>query len=149
MTNPIKKIIGALGEKAGTQIVDTIGKTVDTFVTTDKERIEAKQQLIDTFVSYQSTIEQEVTKRHQADMQSDNWLSKNIRPLLLIYAMLQFTFFSFFDGNVGGFTIKDSYVALLGQIISLGLMFYFGSRGVEKISKAAGGLVNKKKKNQE
>jgi hypothetical protein len=75
---------------------------------------------------------QELTKRQQADMLSDSWLSKNIRPLMLIAlftAYIGFALASVFD-----FDTKTAYVDLLGQWGMLAFSFYFGSRGMEKIA---------------
>ena len=75
---------------------------------------------------------QELTKRQQADMSSDSWLSKNIRPLSLIalfVAYLVFAFMSAFDMDT-----NESYTMLLGQWGQLAFGFYFGSRGLEKIA---------------
>jgi hypothetical protein len=75
---------------------------------------------------------QELTKRQQADMASDSWLSKNIRPLSLIalfVAYIVFALMSAFDMDT-----NESYTMLLGQWGQLAFGFYFGSRGLEKIA---------------
>ena len=76
--------------------------------------------------------EQELTKRHVADMASDSWLSKNIRPLMLICLFSAYTVFSV--ASVFEFEAKTVYVELLGQWGMLAFGFYFGSRGAEKIA---------------
>jgi len=76
--------------------------------------------------------QQELTKRQQADMASDSWLSKNIRPLSLIalfVAYIVFALMSAFDMDT-----NESYTMLLGQWGQLAFGFYFGSRGLEKIA---------------
>ena len=76
--------------------------------------------------------EQELTKRHVADMASDSWLSKNIRPLslcALFSAYIMFALMSTFDMDT-----NESYTMLLGQWGQLAFGFYFGSRGLEKIA---------------
>jgi hypothetical protein len=76
--------------------------------------------------------QQELTKRHVADMASDSWLSKNIRPLMLICLFSAYTVFSV--ASVFDFEAKTVYVELLGQWGMLAFGFYFGSRGAEKIA---------------
>lgn len=75
---------------------------------------------------------QELTKRHVADMESDSWLSKNIRPMMLICLFVAYIVFAV--GSVYDWDTKTAYVELLGQWGMLAFSFYFGSRGMEKIA---------------
>lgn len=76
--------------------------------------------------------QQELTKRQQADMASDSWLSKNIRPMMLIALFVAYTGFAL--ASVFDYDTKSAYVDLLGQWGMLAFGFYFGSRGVEKVA---------------
>ena len=75
---------------------------------------------------------QELTKRHQADMASDSWLAKNIRPVMLIALFTAYVVFA--TASIWDFETKTAYVELLGQWGMLAFSFYFGSRGMEKIA---------------
>ena len=72
-----------------------------------------------------------VTERHKADMGSDSWLSKNIRPMTLIFILV--AYFTFAMMSAWGLTANQSYVELLGQWGMLIMSFYFGGRTLEKI----------------
>jgi hypothetical protein len=74
---------------------------------------------------------QEVTKRMQADMASDSWLSKNIRPMTMVYILTAYLFLALLDAF--GLDISDNFVSLLGQWGMLVMSFYFGGRTLEKI----------------
>jgi len=74
---------------------------------------------------------QELTKRHEADMSSDSWLSKNIRPGTLIFILIVYTVFAMMSAY--GYNANESYVTLLGQWGMLIMSFYFGGRTLEKI----------------
>jgi hypothetical protein len=74
---------------------------------------------------------QELTKRMQADMGSDSWLSKNITPMTLIYSLTAYLALALFDAF--GLDISDSFVSLLGQWGMLVMSFYFGGRTLEKV----------------
>lgn len=89
------------------------------------------------------TEQQELTKRQQADMLSDSWLSKNIRPMTLIAILSAYFFFAF--ASIFDFDTKTAYVELLGQWGMLIMSFYFGGRTLEKIvdMKQVIKLVNK------
>jgi hypothetical protein len=74
---------------------------------------------------------QELTKRAQADMASDSWLSKNIRPMTLIFILVFYVIFAMM--SAGGVDTNQKYVELLGQWGMLIMSFYFGGRTLEKI----------------
>jgi uncharacterized membrane protein (DUF106 family) len=74
---------------------------------------------------------QELTKRAEADMRSDSWLSKNIRPMTLIFILTVYTVFAMMSAF--GHNANEEYVTLLGQWGMLIMSFYFGGRTLEKI----------------
>lgn len=113
---------------------DGIKGLVDNVSTTKEEKMELKNRLTELENSMQQFVQEQVTRRHNADMKSDSWLSKNIRPLVLIFILAIYSLFSVLDGNIGEFNIAQSYIELLGQWGMLIMSFYFGSRGAEKIS---------------
>ena len=120
---------------AGVSIAEKLGGVVDKFVRTKDEKAEFEKQMTEIFMSHELSLEKEITSRHAADMQSDSWLSKNIRPLLTIFSLVLYTLFAISDGNIGEFNIANQYVDLLGQIVIMSLGFYFTSRGIEKTAK--------------
>jgi len=75
--------------------------------------------------------QEELTKRLQADMASDSWLSKNIRPMTLVFILVVYTVFALMSAY--GYNANESYVTLLGQWGMLIMSFYFGGRTLEKI----------------
>jgi hypothetical protein len=79
---------------------------------------------------------QEVTKRLEADMKSDSWLSKNIRPLTMVYILTAYLFLALLDAF--GLDISDTFVSLLGQWGMLVMSFYFGGRTLEKVMNMKG-----------
>ena len=95
----------------------------------EKARIE--QEELAALLKAQANQEDNVSKRWQADMASDSWLSKNIRPGTLIYILTAYLLFALLDG--GGYQIAESYVQLLGQWGMLVMTAYFGGRTVEKV----------------
>jgi len=75
--------------------------------------------------------QQELTKRLQADMMSDSWLSKNIRPMTLIFILITYTTFGMM--SAWDIEVNNNYVELLGQWGMLIMSFYFGGRTLEKV----------------
>ena len=131
----MKQLFAKLFGGAGVSIAEKLGGVVDKFVRTKDEKAEFEKQMTTIFMDHEISLEKEITSRHAADMQSDSWLSKNIRPLLTIFSLALYTIFSITDGNIGNFNIQNQYVDLLGQIVIMSLGFYFTSRGIEKTAK--------------
>lgn len=131
MKNILAKIFGS----AGGSIADKISGVVDKFVQTKDEKAAFEKEMTNIFMSHELSLEKEISERHKNDMQSDSWLSKNIRPLLTIFSLVLYTLFALTDGNIGEFNIANQYVDLLGQIVIMSLGFYFTSRGIEKTAK--------------
>ena len=77
------------------------------------------------------TEQNNLTQRQQADMASDSWLSKNIRPLTLIYILVAYLALAILDASV--VHIAECFIILLGQWGMLVMSFYFGGRTLEKI----------------
>jgi hypothetical protein len=95
----------------------------------EKARIE--QEELQALLKAQANQEDNVSKRWQADMNSDSWLSKNIRPGTLIYILTAYLLFA--GLSAAGIQVQESYVALLGQWGMLVMTAYFGGRTVEKV----------------
>ena len=94
-----------------------------------KARIE--QEELKALLAAASNEEDNVSKRWTADMTSDSWLSKNIRPMTLVYILTAYLIFA--GLSAAGINVQESYVALLGQWGMLVMTAYFGGRTVEKV----------------
>lgn len=118
-------VVKAISEKLG---VDPTPEAAVAAIQANPE-LALKLREIDT---RQFEIEQtNVTARHVADMGSDSWLSKNIRPMTLIFIL--FAYFIFAMMSAFGISANEKYVELLGQWGMLIMSFYFGGRTLEKI----------------
>lgn len=128
-------------------VIDSVGTAIDKLVTSDEEKMQLKNELIKIELEAKNKAdelnfkyEEEVTKRHQADMTSDNWLSKSIRPITLVFILIMYSLLSIASGFE--FEVTESYVELLGQWGMLIMSFYFGGRTVEKVSQIVKGNNN-------
>ena len=110
-------------------------KIIDEVVTSQEEKLILKNELEKILNENRVVIEQEVTKRWQSDMQSDSWLSKSIRPLVLAWLVVSTTLLIFIDAGVIQFVVEDKWVDLLQIVLITVIGAYFGSRGLEKIKK--------------
>jgi len=95
------------------------------------EKARLEQEELKALLAAQVAQENNVTDRWKADMASDSWLSKNVRPGTLVYLLTAYLIFALLDGY--GYKISESYVSLLGQWGMLVMTAYFGGRTVEKV----------------
>ena len=131
----MKNILAKLFGTAGGNIAEKISSIIDKHTFSKVEKAQFEKDMEEIFIKAELDLEKEITSRHSADMASDSWLSKNIRPMLTIFSLVLYTLFALIDGNIGDFNIANQYVDLLGQIVIMSLGFYFTSRGIEKTAK--------------
>ena len=121
-----------------TALFDVGMKVLDKFVPDPEAKAKAQQELLKmqqegklAELNADSIETQEITKRQQADMMSDSWLSKNIRPMTLVFILITYTTFGMM--SAWDIEVNNNYVELLGQWGMLIMSFYFGGRTLEKI----------------
>jgi len=121
----LKNILGGLFGNAAS--------IIDEVVTTKEEKEILKNQLERIILETEKTIQDNVTERWKADMASDSWLSKNVRPLTLIFLVVSTVILVFIDAGFIAFEVKDNWVSLLEIILVTVIAAYFGGRSVEKV----------------
>tara|TARA_Y100001938_G_scaffold131308_1_gene188261 strand:- start:676 stop:1068 length:393 start_codon:yes stop_codon:yes gene_type:complete len=126
MALPIGNIIKELFNGGVTDLVDEV-------ITNKEEAQTLKNELRKIEVDLTKTIEQEVSKRWVADMQSDSYLAKNIRPLVLAFLVVSTVVMVFIDSGTIDFEVKQNFVDLLQIVLITCIGAYFGSRGLEKV----------------
>ena len=119
----------------GGGVIKQVGNVLDNLTTSKEEKLAAQQKIKEVLVQAEANAQEQVTRRWEADMKSDNWLSKNIRPLICIFLTAMFVVISIFDGNAGGFTIAPAYVPIYQTLLITVYGAYFAGRSIEKIKK--------------
>jgi uncharacterized membrane protein (DUF106 family) len=121
-----------------TALFDVGMKVLDKFIPDPEAKAKAQQELLQmqqegklAELNADNIEAQELTKRQAADMMSDSWLSKNIRPMTLIFILMTYTVFGMM--SAWDIEVNNNYVELLGQWGMLIMSFYFGGRTLEKV----------------
>ena len=117
------------------KIVDSVGNIIDGLVTTKEEKINAKTRLKEVVNSYKIEVEKNVSERWKADMNSDSWLSKNVRPLVLVFLIVCTMLLVFIDSGSIAFQVEDKWKSVLEICLITTIGAYFGGRSVEKFKK--------------
>jgi len=116
-------------------LVKGIGGVVDNLHTSKEEKLEAERKIKDLVMGYEAEMQKQVTERWKMDMASDSWLSKNIRPLVLIFLVVSTVLLIFIDAGIIQFQVKSSWVDLLQLVLITVIGAYFGGRSLEKVKK--------------
>ena len=116
-------------------LVKGVGGVIDNLHTSKEEKLNAERKIKALIVEHEAKMEANITDRWKADMNSDSWLSKNVRPLVLIFLVVCTMLLIFIDAGKLNFNVKDSYVDLLQLVLITVIGAYFGGRSLEKVKK--------------
>ena len=98
-------------------VVKEIGDVIDKLTTTEEEKLIIKKQVQEILEQADNNAQIQVTDRWKADMASDSWLAKNIRPLVLVYLTFVFSLLAFTDGNIAEFKIAKAYIPIFQTLL--------------------------------
>ena len=116
-------------------LVGNASEILDEVITTDEERLDAKSRLKELILNHQVEMERNISDRWKADMNSDSWLSKNVRPMVLIFLIVCTMLLIFVDAGFLSFTVEDKWTDLLQLTLITVIGAYFGGRSGEKFKK--------------
>ena len=116
-------------------LVKGIGGVVDNLHTSKEEKLEAERKIKELMANYEIEMEKNITSRWEADLKSDSWLSKNVRPLVLVFLIVCTMLLIFIDAGALNFEVKSSWVDLLQLVLITVIGAYFGGRSLEKVKK--------------
>ena len=117
------------------ELVKNVGGVIDNLHTSAEEKLEAEAKIKDVDMGYEAEMQRQITERWKMDMNSDSWLSKNIRPLVLIFLVISTVLLIFIDAGAIKFTVQDKWTDLLQLVLITVIGSYFGGRSLEKIKK--------------
>jgi hypothetical protein len=117
------------------ELIKGVGGVIDNLHTSKEEKLEAERKIKELVANYEVEMEKNITERWKVDMQSDSWLSKNVRPLTLVFLIVCTMLLIFIDAGAINFNVKDSYVDLLQLVLITVIGAYFGGRSLEKVKK--------------
>ena len=128
-------ILTSIFSSGATELVKGIGGVVDNLHTSDEEKLEAEQKVKELIANYEVQMEKEISSRWNADMKSDSWLSKNVRPLVLVFLVIATVLLIFIDAGAIDFTVEAKWTDLLQLVLITVIGAYFGGRSLEKTKK--------------
>jgi len=128
-------ILGTIFSGGAKELVEGVGGVIDNLHTSKEEKLEAEQKIKELIANYETQMEKEISSRWEADMKSDSWLSKNVRPLVLIFLVISTVLLIFIDAGIINFVVEAKWTDLLQLVLITVIGAYFGGRSLEKTKK--------------
>ena len=128
-------MLGKIFSGGTAELVKGVGGVIDNLTTSKEEKLEAERKIKELISNHEVEMEKQITERWSMDMNSDSWLSKNIRPMTLIFLVISTILIIFIDAGVIAFEVKDTWVDLLQLVLITVIGAYFGGRSLEKVKK--------------
>ena len=122
-----------------TELIKSVGGVIDNLHTSKEEKLAAELKIKELISNYEVEMEKTITDRWNADMNSDSWLSKNIRPMTLAFLVISTVLMIFIDAGTIKFIVEDKWTDLLQVVLITVIGAYFGGRSLEKVKKGNNG----------
>ena len=128
-------VLTKIFSSGATELVEGVGSVIDNLHTSKEEKLAAEQKIQELIASYETQMEKEISSRWQADMASASWLSKNVRPLVLVFLVVATVLMIFIDAGTINFVVEPKWTDLLQLVLITVIGAYFGGRSLEKTKK--------------
>ena len=128
-------ILGKMFSGGAADLINSVGDVVDNLHTSKEEKLAAQHKIKKLVANYEVEMEKNITDRWKADMNSDSWLSKNVRPMILIFLVVSTVLMIFIDAGTIQFTVEQKWTDLLQLVLITVIGAYFGGRSFEKSKK--------------
>ena len=128
-------ILTSIFSGGATELVKGVGGVIDDLHTSEEEKLEAAQKIKELVSNYEVEMEKTITDRWKSDMASDSWLSKNVRPMVLVFLVVSTVLMIFIDAGAISFEVEAKWTDLLQLVLITVIGAYFGGRSLEKTKK--------------
>ena len=129
-------ILGKMFSGGAADLINSVGDVVDNLHTSKEEKLAEQNKIKKLVASYEVEMEKNITDRWKADMNSDSWLSKNVRPIILIFLVVSTVLMIFIDAGTIQFTVEQKWTDLLQLVLITVIGAYFDGRSFEKSKKS-------------
>lgn len=131
MSNILSKLFG----NTGGAVVDKLAGVADKFIRTKDEKAEFEKEMTQIFIEAEKEMQKNVTERWKADLEHGNWLTRSVRPLVLVFLIISTVLMVFIDSGSIAFEVEEKWTDLLQIVLITVIGAYFGGRSVEKLRK--------------
>jgi|TARA_R100001198_G_C5167053_1_gene169610 cation transport ATPase len=131
----MSKLLAKLFGNAGGGVVDKLAGVADRFIRTKDEKAEFEKEMTNIMIQAEAEMQKNVTDRWKADLEHGNWLTRSVRPLVLIFLIVSTVLMVFIDSGSINFNVEQKWTDLLQLVLITVIGAYFGGRSFEKFKK--------------
>jgi hypothetical protein len=131
----MSKLLAKLFGGAGGSILEKISGVADKFIQTKEEKATFEKEMTQIMIDAEAAMQKNVTERWKADLEHGNWLTRSVRPLVLIFLIISTVILVFIDSGSIKFAVDEKWTDLLQLVLMTTIGAYFGGRSVEKFKK--------------
>jgi len=131
----MSKLLAKLFGSAGGGVVDKLAGVADKFIRTKDEKAEFEKEMTNIMIQAEAEMQKNVTDRWKADLEHGNWLTRSVRPLVLIFLIVSTVLMVFIDSGSINFNVDQKWTDLLQLVLITVIGAYFGGRSFEKFKK--------------
>ena len=131
----MSKLLAKLFGNAGGGVVDKLAGVADKFIRTKDEKAEFEKEMTNIMIQAEAEMQKNVTDRWKADLEHGNWLTRSVRPLVLIFLIVSTVLMVFIDSGSINFNVDQKWTDLLQLVLITVIGAYFGGRSFEKFKK--------------
>ena len=131
----MSKLLAKLFGNAGGGVVDKLAGVADRFIRTKDEKAEFEKEMTKIMIQAEAEMQKNVTDRLKADLEHGNWLTRSVRPLVLIFLIVSTVLMVFIDSGSINFNVEQKWTDLLQLVLITVIGAYFGGRSFEKFKK--------------
>jgi len=131
----MSKILSKLFGNTGGAIIDKLAGVADKFIQTKEEKAKFEKEMTQIFIEAEKEMQKNVTERWKADLEHGNWLTRSVRPLVLVFLIVTTVLMVFIDSGSIAFQVEEKWTDLLQLVLITVIGAYFGGRSVEKLRK--------------
>ena len=131
----MSKILGKIFGNAGGSILEKLSGVADKFIQTKEENSAFQKEMTKILIDAEAEMQKNVTERWKADLEHGNWLTRSVRPLVLVFLIVSTVLMVFVDSGSITFNVEQKWTDLLQLVLITVIGAYFGGRSFEKFNK--------------
>lgn len=131
----MSKLLAKFFGNAGGGIISKLAGVADKFIQTKEEKASFEKEMTQIFIQAEAEMQKNVTDRWKADLEHGNWLTRSVRPLVLVFLIVTTVIMVFVDSGSINFNVEQKWTDLLQLVLITVIGAYFGGRSVEKLRK--------------
>tara|TARA_S200002703_G_scaffold9121_1_gene9038 strand:+ start:143 stop:541 length:399 start_codon:yes stop_codon:yes gene_type:complete len=131
----MKEILAKIFGRAAGGVAEKISGIIDKHTFSKEEKARFEKEMTEVFIKAEQDMQHNVTERWKADLEHGNWLTRSVRPLVLVFLIVTTVLMVFIDSGSLKFNVEEKWTDLLQLVLITVIGAYFGGRSIEKVRK--------------